>query len=903
MALLRNVSELLRCDAKLHNMDILVLAPQRNEDCLLLDEDCDEDLDLEALVAALCRAQSKNQPEDSPEQAARVTNIGVDVVVQALQGMSTSITMKRILQRVGSRCYEFRAKLSDVGKTARYHIVFDVGLFDSLDYSDTNAVCQAIPNLLVPGGLFVVASGESEAYGVLRSGMRGLRPVIEDRVQCRPFGDGSNSLHVYRKSVQDSNVGHKGDGESSDDDDLPPPLMQHCERGAREQQRRKPAPAMDVASFKQEIGGRETAYKAFARAMCGDRDSQRGTKTSVFRELCDIQPVLPDWVADSIDLAQILGSGRGLVTRCARQAGDLLFVDNSVFLAPAQALGESVLGWLAKPETSMIEKQRFYACCSGSARDAELPCHMSFYTSGGDPTRDDGSGVHVPDAVDPDHVYRILKLNACQADRFHKTETSGEVGADKLVGLWPLVALMNHSCCPTAIMVPLGSRTLACIAACDLPVGAELTIRYTTLDVPHEERQMKLQETKEFRCKCERCQAELSGMSTGAIAKLLKLRDALGMLELASGTDILPTLETTAGIFRQELHKAADDWFLESSPSTSRPDCRASAAALFKGSFLHVFLALAISHERSDESCEIQKHGESIPERRGRCLSMAESMQLERAWREVCEVHEQMEPCSEAHLQAACRRLLAAEASQPDQALRYCFSIWLGRHGTTAIIDKTSPAATRFQTRLRDFNVEERASAVNFFALFFTSLKRPVGSSPATFHDAWMEQLNKYSEWTAALDLLGSFGAWSRFWASRATHGNLGKPIDSERQSEPPCFTEHAHVTNEPLKAKSEQADTALYEWEQLNSTTRRLKIYGMTSLSEVDLEVSETCVRVTYAQSGCRLEIDICVSAGSPLAPALANDVQARFMKQSKCRHRACLQLDLPFNFENMNA
>eukprot|EP00930_Biecheleria_cincta_P026797 TRINITY_DN18843_c0_g2_i1.p1 TRINITY_DN18843_c0_g2~~TRINITY_DN18843_c0_g2_i1.p1 ORF type:complete len:923 (-),score=140.57 TRINITY_DN18843_c0_g2_i1:643-3411(-) len=908
LALLRNVGELVRFDVSLDSIAVLILAPQRNEDCFLLDEDDDgNDLALESLAAALSGAHWNEQSSDSPKQkGTRMTNVDLDAAAQGSLGVTTVKTMNRILQRIGSRCYEFRSTLSRGGEhIIRYHMIFDVGIFNSLNYSDTNALCQGMQDLLVPGGLVVVASEESEAYGVIRSRMRALRPAMEDRVLVKPLGNSSNSLHVYRKSLQDRSM--EGEG-GDDDDDLPPPLAQRCEQRQRGRQRHAQAPAMDVASFKQESGGREDAYKAFVRAMHGSRSSPEQINTSLSQrggqeggqetqgpqaagrlrgrpEGPDekIKAVWPDWVADSIDLAEISGCGRGLITRSGTQAGDLLFITNALFSAPAQHIGESVMEWLANPGTSRREKQLLYASYSGRDGDTNLPCHMSFYT--GDAACEGGSGIQVPSAIDPDRVYRIFKLNAYQAESFDGAGSTTE-GAHKSVMFSPMVALMNHSCCPTTIMVPLGGRTLACIAASHLPAGTELTGRYISLDMPYEERQSELQEAKEFSCKCGRCQAELSGMSTDAIKKLLTLRDALSMLEFASGSDVLPTLEKTASIFRQELHKASRDWFLRASPSPAGPDYGAGAAALFKASFLRVFSALAISYERSDDS---------VPECGGRRLNMAQSMQLERAWREVCDIHEQMEPCSEAHLQAAFRRLFAAEISQHDQALRYCFSIWLGRYGTTAVISKSSAAAVQLRNmRLRDFNAEDRAAAVIYFASFYSSLKRPVGSSPAEFPDAWLEQLNRCSEWTAALDILGSVGVWSCCWALRSSYGGLDKPADSRRRDESPSFGELAHTVDSPLMDTSAQPEAKLYEWEQLTSTSWRLKVYGMSKLSEIDLDLSDTRVHITYPRlAGC-VEIDVCTSNGGPLCPILANEARARFMKQSKVRHRPYLQLDL---------
>ena len=45
-----------------------------------------------------------------------------------------------------------------------------------------------------------------------------------------------------------------------------------------------------------------------------------------------------------------------------------------------------------------------------------------------------------------------------------------------MTGIWPLVALMNHSCAPSVAVVPLAGRVLAFVAAC--PLAYYTILRY-----------------------------------------------------------------------------------------------------------------------------------------------------------------------------------------------------------------------------------------------------------------------------------------------------------------------------------------------------------------------------------------------------------------------------------------
>eukprot|EP00911_Craspedida_sp_UC1_P002383 UC1_evm1s1782 len=72
-------------------------------------------------------------------------------------------------------------------------------------------------------------------------------------------------------------------------------------------------------------------------------------------------------------------------------------------------------------------------------------------------------------------------------------------------GLFPAVAMFNHSCAPNCAVVThpdgrLEVRTLVCVAA-----GMELTVSYVDLLLPGAQRRAELKASKEFDCHCFRC--------------------------------------------------------------------------------------------------------------------------------------------------------------------------------------------------------------------------------------------------------------------------------------------------------------------------------------------------------------------------------------------------------------
>ncbi|KAJ3299911.1 hypothetical protein HK104_006062 [Borealophlyctis nickersoniae] len=96
---------------------------------------------------------------------------------------------------------------------------------------------------------------------------------------------------------------------------------------------------------------------------------------------------------------------------------------------------------------------------------------------------------------------------ACQinANSHGIRDPTGNANSDIAVGMFPLVAMLNHSCSPNCAYVgaPYGKMVVRTLR--DVKEGEELCVSYVDLYAGREERRGKLLETKFFWCECERC--------------------------------------------------------------------------------------------------------------------------------------------------------------------------------------------------------------------------------------------------------------------------------------------------------------------------------------------------------------------------------------------------------------
>ncbi|KAJ8341850.1 hypothetical protein SKAU_G00341410 [Synaphobranchus kaupii] len=100
------------------------------------------------------------------------------------------------------------------------------------------------------------------------------------------------------------------------------------------------------------------------------------------------------------------------------------------------------------------------------------------------------------------------------------------------VGLYPSVSLLNHACRPNCVMVFEG-RILRLRAVQDIRPLEELTISYTDVMMPSQERRKRLQEQYYFLCDCEHCTAadKDSDMLSGPEKDWMSLQHNIPRLE------------------------------------------------------------------------------------------------------------------------------------------------------------------------------------------------------------------------------------------------------------------------------------------------------------------------------------------------------------------------------------
>jgi len=108
--------------------------------------------------------------------------------------------------------------------------------------------------------------------------------------------------------------------------------------------------------------------------------------------------------------------------------------------------------------------------------------------------------------VDPTAAARFMGIYLCNSHTMVGTEEAG---------IFPLTAMLNHSCAPNCVLSADTKGTLCVVATEEVQAGEELTVAYIELDEePFGERQEALMESFHFTCQCDWCTHEQAQQAT-----------------------------------------------------------------------------------------------------------------------------------------------------------------------------------------------------------------------------------------------------------------------------------------------------------------------------------------------------------------------------------------------------
>ncbi|XP_075992584.1 SET domain-containing protein SmydA-8-like isoform X2 [Anticarsia gemmatalis] len=120
-------------------------------------------------------------------------------------------------------------------------------------------------------------------------------------------------------------------------------------------------------------------------------------------------------------------------------------------------------------------------------------------------------------------AYSIMKINS------FRISNRSEEKKIPLRGLYPLSAFMNHSCVPNTRNVFRNDNKMAVYATRDIEIGEELLTCYTGLLWSTPTRRCQLYKTKQFWCKCTRCE-DNTEMGTNLSALKCFNKECVGVL-------------------------------------------------------------------------------------------------------------------------------------------------------------------------------------------------------------------------------------------------------------------------------------------------------------------------------------------------------------------------------------
>jgi hypothetical protein len=282
--------------------------------------------------------------------------------------------------------------------------------------------------------------------------------------------------------------------------------------------------------------------------------SSDGTKlhVSACTDLSYVGPisvVLPN----PISLSSVAANrGRCLIATRTLEAGELLFVSSPIVASNVKDVWNE---WKADGLTGTpcsvseaAERVLLKTCreCITQNRPGILQCLTALERSG--ITLDDASATSISRLLgqddkcsslvelSDDDILQIIRRNAfgpdfITMDRIERRWTEvnydsitdlDEILPTRILGLYPLAAMVNHSCIPNSVRVFVG-ETMIVHTCQSIAAGDEIVWSYIPLIEGYNRRQMLLLETHNFSCRCVRCRSE-STMSSELQSQLMELR-------------------------------------------------------------------------------------------------------------------------------------------------------------------------------------------------------------------------------------------------------------------------------------------------------------------------------------------------------------------------------------------
>lgn len=152
-------------------------------------------------------------------------------------------------------------------------------------------------------------------------------------------------------------------------------------------------------------------------------------------------------------------------------------------------------------------------------------------------------------ASNEDSLLQIVRRNAFGPDfvtysamvRNYNQAHDGSYRPHRMLGLYPLADMMNHSCQPNALRVFVG-ETMVVHTSSKIAAGEEIFLSYVPPVFPYLQRQSALEQNHGFVCRCSRCVVEVHFWQTPSE----KIQEFIQIQEEILGNDLINQLSVGA---------------------------------------------------------------------------------------------------------------------------------------------------------------------------------------------------------------------------------------------------------------------------------------------------------------------------------------------------------------------